>query len=161
MNVEILRYEKKYKNYFKKLNLEWLQKYFEVEPVDEKILSNPEKIIKNGGEIFFAKLNNIVVGTCALEKIDNETFELIKMGVTEKAQGKKIGELLSKSAVEFAKSQKAKRIILESNRKLIAALSLYKKLGFVEVPDYVSSKYIRSNIKMILELDKENYELKK
>lgn len=161
MNVEILRYEKKYKNYFKKLNLEWLQKYFEVEPVDEQILSNPEKIIKNGGEIFFAKLNNIVVGTCALEKIDNETFELIKMGVTEKAQGKKIGELLSKSAVEFAKSQKAKRIILESNRKLIAALSLYKKLGFVEVPDYVSSKYIRSNIKMILELDKENYELKK
>lgn len=161
MKAEILKYEKKYKDDFKKINLEWLQKYFEVEPVDEEVLSDPEGIIKNGGEIFFAKVNNDIVGTCALEKIDNETFELVKMGVTEKAQGKKIGELLGLAAIKFAKSQKMEKIILESNRKLTAALSLYKKLGFVEVPDYVSSKYIRSNIKMILELNKENHELKK
>jgi len=62
--VKIVPYNKKYKEDFKRLNIEWLQKYFSVEPADEKMLSSPEKeIIRNGGEIFFALLENEVFGT--------------------------------------------------------------------------------------------------
>ena len=62
--VKIVPYNKKYKEDFKRLNIEWLQKYFIVEPADEKMLSSPEKeIIRNGGEIFFALLENEVFGT--------------------------------------------------------------------------------------------------
>jgi hypothetical protein len=82
-------YNKNYKEYFKILNLEWLELYFKVEPIDMDLLSNPDKIIDEGGEIFFAKLDNIIVGTCALLKIDENTFELAKMAVTKKAQGEK------------------------------------------------------------------------
>ena len=41
--VEILRYSPQYKKHFKDLNYEWLNKYFKVEELDEKILSNPEE----------------------------------------------------------------------------------------------------------------------
>ena len=35
---------------FMALNLEWLQMYFEVEPIDEKVLSNPKtEILDPGG----------------------------------------------------------------------------------------------------------------
>lgn len=152
-NIEIIRYDEKYNTYFKTLNLEWLEKYFVVESIDEEILSQPDNIIKNGGEIFFAKYNYEIVGTCALLKVDNKTFELAKMAVTEKAQGKKLGEKLALEIIEYAKFKKMKKIILESNRKLLPAISLYKKLGFIEDPNYVSSKYVRSNIKMVLKLD--------
>ena len=85
--VKIVPYNKKYKEDFTRLNIEWLQKYFIVEPADEKMLSSPEKeIIRNGGEIFFALLENKAVGTCAVLKVDEITFELAKMAVTEKAQ---------------------------------------------------------------------------
>jgi GNAT superfamily N-acetyltransferase len=145
-------YNKNYKEYFKILNLEWLELYFKVEPIDMDLLSNPDKIIDEGGEIFFAKLDNIIVGTCALLKIDENTFELAKMAVTKKAQGKKIGEQLGKAAIDYAKKKQIKIIILESNTLLLPALNLYRKLGFVEVPGYISSKYSRSNIKMELKL---------
>lgn len=151
-DIKILTYNLEFKKAFKDLNMEWLEKYFEPEPIDDEILSSPEKIIEKGGEIFFAKLSNEIVGTCALIKLDNNTFELAKMAVTEKAQGKKIGKLLGMASIDYAKSKGFKEIILESNRKLLPAINLYKKLGFIEVPDYVSSKYSRSDIKMKLNL---------
>jgi hypothetical protein len=37
----------------KTLNIEWLSKYFKIEPKDELVLSNPqEEIIDKGGMIF-------------------------------------------------------------------------------------------------------------
>ena len=55
-DVEIISFNKKYAQDFYDLNVEWLKKYFYVEPYDEKILSNPKKyIIDLGGYIFFAK----------------------------------------------------------------------------------------------------------
>ena len=57
--VEIIAYQPKYAAHFYKLNVEWLEKYFYVEPYDQKVLSNPQQyIIDSGGFIFFAKYNS-------------------------------------------------------------------------------------------------------
>jgi len=151
-DVFIINYEEKYKNDFKRLNEEWLKKYFIVEAEDEKILSSPEDIVKNGGEIFFALYDNKIAGTCAVIKIDNNTFELSKMAVTEKYQGKQIGKKLALTAIGFAVSKRAKNIYLETSTKLTAALNLYKKLGFEQIPNDQPKKYKRVTIKMKLEL---------
>jgi DNA-binding MarR family transcriptional regulator/N-acetylglutamate synthase-like GNAT family acetyltransferase len=150
--VTVVNYEDKYKDDFKKLNEEWLKKYFSVEPEDEKILSSPEEIIKNGGEIFFALYNNEIAGTCAAIKIDKKTFELAKMAVTEKFQGKQIGKKLALTVIGFAVSNNAKSIFLETSNKLTAALNLYKKLGFEQVPNDHPEKYQRCTIKMKMEI---------
>lgn len=66
-DCDIIRWEQKYRNDFIRLNREWIERYFRLEPCDLKILGNPEaEIIDKGGEIFFAVENDAVIGTCAL-----------------------------------------------------------------------------------------------
>ena len=42
--VEIIAYQPKYAAHFYKLNVEWLEKYFYVEPYDEKVLKQSSEI---------------------------------------------------------------------------------------------------------------------
>lgn len=150
--IKIVNFEKKYSEDFKRLNEEWLKKYFSVEPEDERSLSNPDEIIKNGGEIFFALYNNEVAGTCAAIKLDKYTFELAKMAVTEKYQGKQIGKKLALTVIGFAVSKNTKNVLLETSNKLSAALNLYKKLGFEQIANDHPEKYQRCTIKMKLNI---------
>ena len=74
-NIEIIAFEPSLANEFKDLNKAWLQKYFEVEPADKKVLNDPQKeIIKKGGFIFFAKSGNTVAGTVSLLKLKDDFF---------------------------------------------------------------------------------------
>ncbi|WP_269235809.1 GNAT family N-acetyltransferase [Flavobacterium flavigenum] len=146
--VEIIPFSPELKNHIKTLNLEWLTKYFRVEEKDELVLSNPhEEIIDKGGMIFYAKLNNKILGTVSLMKIDAETFELSKMAVSDKAQGLGIGNKLLLYAFAIAKENNIKKLILYSNLILTPAIHLYKKFGFVEVV-LEEGLYERANIKM-------------
>jgi len=153
MKIEIIRFDPKYSAYFKNLNLDWLNRYFRVEPHDDEVLGDPEKyIIKPGGNIFFAREGNRILGTVALIKIEDNVFELTKMAVTPQAQGKKIGQKLMVHALEFTKEQGWKTLILYSNRKLENAIYIYKKYGFEEIPLEDNNPYARGDIKMKLEL---------
>ena len=153
-SVEIFRYSSKYKESFKQLNYEWLEKYFNVEPEDERLLSDPDKyIIEKGGEIFFARDNGEIVGTCAAIKVDKKTYELAKMAVTKKSQGKQIGKKLALAVIGFAYSKGAKAIILETNHKLKPAIKLYESLGFKYLNFNADSKYERQTFQMRLDLE--------
>jgi putative acetyltransferase len=146
--VDIVQFEPKYAAAYKDLNLNWIRKYFVVEPHDEEQLDNPEAyIISKGGYIFFAKYEDEVTGTCALIKTGEGEYELAKMAVAENMQGKKIGKKIGIAVLEHAKAIGAKRVWLESNRRLTTALNLYNKLGFVEVP-IDSTPYARADIRM-------------
>jgi len=150
--VKIISYNPNYKKPFKELNYEWLNKYFEIEQMDEKILSNPQKIIDDGGQIFLPIINKEAISTVALLKMNESTFELAKMSVTEKHQGKSIGKKLCLTAIDYARNNNFKNIFLESNSKLTPALNLYKKLRFRLLPEKESSHYKRSDVKMMLNL---------
>lgn len=148
----ITTYDENYKDSFRSLNYEWLEKYFKVEEEDKKLLHNPkEEIIDKGGEVFFARINGDVVGTAAMIKYDDKTYELAKMAVTESAQGKKAGRMLADAVINSARGKNADVLFLESNTKLTQAMGLYKKLGF-QLVENNTSKYERSTIKMELKL---------
>jgi len=150
--VIIVDYDPQYKNAFKQLNEDWITKYFKMEEADHQILDHPEAYVLNkGGYILFALGNGRPVGTCALVKRDETTFELSKMAVSDEAKGKGIGLLLGNAAIEKAKVAGFKRIYLESNTILKPAISLYQKLGFKKIPQK-PSPYQRSNITMELHL---------
>ena len=76
-------------------------------------------------------------------------FELAKMAVSPKAQGKNIGYLLGRAIIDQAKTFGASKVYLESNTILKPAISLYHKLGFTKVAGR-PSPYERSNIQMEL-----------
>ena len=146
--IEIIPYSDDLKEAIKILNYEWLEKYFRVEQCDIQSLSNPkEEIIDKGGFIFYAKLNDEIVGTASLLKKTEDVFELGKMAVSEKAQGHKIGTLLLEHCLQFAKQKQIKTLILYSNTKLNSALHLYRKYGFLEIK-LDEGLYERANIKM-------------
>ena len=152
-NLEIIAYQPEYASHFYNLNVAWLEKYFYVEPYDKKVLSNPEKyVIDPGGFIFFAKYNEDIVGVVAI--INQKTFfELSKMAVSPEYQGLKIGQKLMNFCIEFARNQQWKSITLYSHKKLVPAITLYKKIGFKEVSLEENSHYERSDIKMLLNLE--------
>ena len=152
-DTSILYFDNTLAKEFTNLNYEWLEKYFVIEPHDTEMLENPKTyIIDKGGEILFAKVNDTIVGTVALIKISDNYYELAKMAVTEQFQGKKIGTLLLEAVITYAQEHDIKTLMLESNRTLKAALHLYQKIGFIEIPTDPNSPYDRADIKMELHL---------
>jgi N-acetylglutamate synthase-like GNAT family acetyltransferase len=148
MNFEIVKFSDRYAKFFTSLNMAWVEKYFVVESMDRKMLSEPKKyIIDKGGYIFFAKVDGNIAGTFALIKVEEGIYELSKMAVDDHLIGKKIGNRMLEFCMDEAKRLKADKIILYSNTKLQPAIHLYKKFGFKEVPlDH--TEYERANIKM-------------
>lgn len=146
--IEILDYTDETSSYIRDLNYEWLQKYFEVEPNDILQLNYPQReIIDKGGHIYYASFDKLIVGTATLIVVSPGVYELGKMAVTEKMQGRGIAQKLLEHCIGKAREFKASKMILYSNTKLHPAISLYRKFGFLEVP-LVNSHYVRSDIKM-------------
>lgn len=149
-NVEIIEFSDALAPHFARLNKAWLEKYFNVEPVDQLMLDNPKEFfIDKGGFIYFARLNDDIAGTFALLKESETVFELSKMAVDDKYRGMNIGNTMMRFFIAEAKSLGMNKIILYSNTRLEPAIHLYKKYGFTVVP-INHSVYKRSNIKMEL-----------
>jgi hypothetical protein len=78
---------------FKSITEEWIAPF--MLPIHAKVLEDPETeiLIKNKGMIFFAILDGEPVGTISLQSLEHEPngFELVKMGVLKKAQGRRVG----------------------------------------------------------------------
>ncbi|MBC7507564.1 MAG: GNAT family N-acetyltransferase [Ferruginibacter sp.] len=150
--IEIIPFTDNLAINFAELNKAWLKKYFEVEPKDEQMLGNPQKYyIEEGGFIYFAMYKGEIAGTIALLKVNETIFELSKMAVDEKFQGKNIGNKLIAHCLEEAKRLNLDKIILYSNTTLGPAIHLYEKFGFREIVGF-KSDYKRANIKMELAL---------
>jgi putative acetyltransferase len=148
--IEIIEYENKYQPDFKRLNLEWLDKYNLTESHDLEILDDPEgSVIAGGGCIFLAMDEEKIIGTAGLWKESESEYELIKMAVDTEYRGQGISKVLLDRCLEEAKDRKAKKVFLFSNSQLKTALKLYEKYGFsyVEVGD---APFLTADIKMEL-----------
>lgn len=148
--VEIISYSAVWHDAFKKLNLEWLDKYNLREEADMILLNNPqETVLDKGGVIYFAKAGDAIVGTAALLNEGHDVYELAKMSVTENWQGKGISKLLLEACLKKAGEMGAKKIKLFSNHQLKNALKLYEKYRF-EYVDVKDSPFATADIKMEL-----------
>jgi DNA-binding MarR family transcriptional regulator/N-acetylglutamate synthase-like GNAT family acetyltransferase len=148
-NIRILPFEARYSRAFKRLNLEWLRRYFRVEPVDERVLSRPSAILRKGGAVLLAQKGAEIVGTCALLKVSAGRFELSKMAVTEVYQGLGIGRRLLLAAIEVFADLGGDELYLETNSILAPAIKLYESVGFVHAPRPAGpAHYVRADVYM-------------
>jgi DNA-binding MarR family transcriptional regulator len=148
--VEILNYTPDHQEDFKRLNVEWIERYFRLEQKDLESLNDPQaSILDKGGHILLARYEDAIVGVVALLKLDDSTYELAKMAVSPQAQGKSIGFMLGTAIIQKARELGAKKVFLESNTLLKPAIQLYHKLGFQKIVSQPSA-YERSNIQMEL-----------
>ena len=154
-SIEIIEYEPKYAGYFRDLNYEWLEEYFEVEPYDRIVLNDPQKqIIRLGGYVFFARWGGDIAGTCALIRHTYRRYELAKMAVTERFRGHGIGRRLVAAAIDKARSLDADTLVLATSRLLTIANYLYQDMGFqyTDLSEIGPLPYKRETIAMKMEL---------
>ena len=150
--VEIISYTADYHSDFKRLNLEWLEKYGLVESHDLEILDDPEgTVLSRGGMIFLAKEGEEVVGTAGLWKENDKEYELVKMAVDPAYQGRGISKMLLDHCLSAARDLKADKIFLFSNSQLTTALQLYSRYGFRHVAPE-NSPFVTADVKMELDL---------
>jgi len=148
----IINYEDRYLEDFRRLNLEWLERFNLTESHDLEILDHPrENVIDRGGFIFLLREEDIIIGTAGIFKINDGEYELIKMSVAPQYRGKKFGDMLLEKCINKAKEMNASKLILFSNSNLQTAIRLYEKFGFkhVEVKD---APFETADIKMELVL---------
>lgn len=151
--IRILGYEPRHQPYFEEFNRQWIEELFEMEPVDEWVLTNPEKaILEPGGAILMAEYNGEVAGTAGLRKVDDDVFEFTKMAVGKAFRRKGIAEAISYASFRKAKELGASRVVLYSNTLNAAAIKLYEKLGFLHVP-VENDIYKRANVKMVININ--------
>lgn len=138
---------------FQRINAEWIEAMFVMEPTDRDVLENPRaRIIDAGDAILFVRDEDSgIIGTCALKKTGDAAFELTKMGVTDAARGKKAGEFLLAHVIAQAKDMGARELYLLTSRKCETAVHLYEKLGFVHCAQVMAkygATYDRCNVAM-------------
>jgi len=150
---QVQPFRREWREHFYRINAEWLERYWTIEPIDQRVLSQPEKhILEPGGAIFFALIDGEVIGTCALLQESPGVFELTKMGVETGWRGIGAGRLLIEASIAEFDKRRGKTLFLESNAKLKAALALYESAGFVHQPaPRPGSHYQRSDVYMIYE----------
>lgn len=149
----IVPYQEVYLPEFERLNREWIERYFRVEPLDEKYFADPYGlIIAPGGQIFFAIQAGQAVGTSACVHYGEGRYELSKMAVTPRAQGQGFGRQLAQAAIDFARLRGGTLIFVVSSSKLIPAVTLYERLGFRHAPYPEGMGWERGDVYMELAL---------
>jgi ribosomal protein S18 acetylase RimI-like enzyme len=150
--IEIIEYTPDLQPDFERINKQWVEQFFTLEEFDRNQLEHPQEyIIDKGGAILFARDGGQILGTVGLVKSGEGVYEMIKMGVSPEARGRGVGQLLGKAVLEKARALGGRKVLLYSSSKLEAALGLYRKIGFREIP-MGCSQYGRCNVKMEIDL---------
>lgn len=118
--------------------IEELEKYLE-EAGEFKDLNDVQITYLNNKGTFKVLIdNNNIVGAGAIRKLDEEICELRRMWFLKEYRGKGLGSKMAQKLLEFAKAEGYKKIRLDvyHPEMQMAAVALYKKLGFYEIPAY-------------------------
>jgi putative acetyltransferase len=154
--VRIADYHPRWRADFARLNTEWLERWFVIEPIDREVLSDPEShILAGGGKVLFAvDGDDRAVGTVALLHEGGGVYELTKMAVDPGLRGRGIGRLLMAGALEAWRRLGGRELFLESSSRLTPALALYESIGFRHRPaPRPGSHYTRADVYMVYEPD--------
>jgi ribosomal protein S18 acetylase RimI-like enzyme len=153
--VHIEDYRPTFKRHFRQLNELWLTEHFAVEDGDRHLLADPAgRIVRRGGAVFFAVAGDDVVGTCALIRHRDQTWELAKMAVAADWRRRGLGRRLTLAAIERTRAGGGVQLWLRTSPHLQAACHLYRSLGFRRVRrhPFPAAAYQRETIVMKLDL---------
>ncbi len=150
--MQIVAFEPRHAEAWKRLNEAWIAKHFAIEPKDREVLDDPVgTILAKGGAIFIAQRDGEAMGCVGLIALADGGFEVAKMAVSEAARGTGLGKLLMAACIDHARAAGAPRLYLETNSTLAPALAIYRAAGFVELPAR-PTPYARADVFMELTL---------
>jgi len=86
--------------------------------------------------LLLAKQGGKPIGAVGLKAHDADVCEMKRLFVREEAQGTGAGRILCEQLIEDARALGYKTMLLDSLKRLEAAVALYRKLGFEEIKPY-------------------------
>ncbi|WP_417456082.1 GNAT family N-acetyltransferase [Kordiimonas sp.] len=111
---------------------EWLPIDLGFQDFETEMARFPEGYV----HLLLAKLGNKPVGAVALKEHSRDVCEMKRLYMLPEAQGTGAGRKLCEKLLSDAKTLGYKTMLLDSLRRLEAAVALYQKLGFEEIEPY-------------------------
>ena len=87
-------------------------------------------------DVVIAYDHDVPVGSASFKKYNDENAEVKRVFVKKEYRGQGISYELMKMLEEQARKKGFKYFILESGEPLVAAMSLYRKIGYKVIPNY-------------------------
>jgi len=104
---------------------------------------NKIDLIKN---VVVAFNDNLPVGCGAMKEYDKTTMEIKRMFVPIEMRGQGIAVAVLNELENWAKELGYEKCILETGKKMLDAIGLYKKSGYKVISNYGQYKLIESSI---------------
>ena len=144
---------RRWRDDFARLNIEWLERWFTVEPVDREVLDDPgdphlaQQAAASCSQSTTATVRTAQSRSCATG--DGEV-ELTKMAVDPAIRGAGIGRKLMAGALDAFTQMGGGQLFLETNTRLLPAIKLYESVGFRHQPTARrGTHYQRADVYMV------------
>jgi len=114
----------------------WLGRDLSFQNLEEELRNPAEKYTPPQGELLVAVENGKVLGMVAYHRHSEERCEMKRLYVRPEARGLHLGEMLVDEIISRAQKAGYSEMVLDTIKPLQAAISLYRKAGFVECTPY-------------------------
>jgi DNA-binding MarR family transcriptional regulator/GNAT superfamily N-acetyltransferase len=108
---------------------------------ERSISAESAELVEPRGLLLVARLRTEPVGCGALKLHGSDPVEIKRMWVATQARGLGLGRRLLLDLEQHARERGATVARLETNRSLTEAISLYRSVGYVEVPRFNDEPY--------------------
>jgi ribosomal protein S18 acetylase RimI-like enzyme len=114
----------------------WLGVNLSFQDFETELATLPGKYSPPHGAILLAHVDGLLAGCVAMRPITPSCCEMKRLWLREPFRGCGLGTLLTQTILERAQRAGHKCMRLDTLSHMHAALALYRRLGFVEIPPY-------------------------
>ena len=107
----------------------------------DELASLPGKYSLPHGRLYIASVDDSSAGCIALRAINKKHCEMKRLYVRTPFRGLGIGRALAEKVIADAETMGYNRMLLDTLPSMPEAISLYRKLGFVEIEAYCHNPY--------------------
>ena len=144
--IEIVGFNKKYSEQFFILNKAWIEESWRLEDSDKKDLLNPDKIVENGGQVFFALENTTYrLNECQVNQVEID-FSIDGIATLSwSGNATSIDQLTDSQAGAIEDPSKANEFTVSGSGKASITTSV-EKFNFVDVSGTNDADYLRNKL---------------
>jgi ribosomal protein S18 acetylase RimI-like enzyme len=110
---------------------------------DAELANLPGDYAPPQGGLWLAEIGGTIVGCVALRPIESGICEIKRLYLRPAARGLRLGRRLTETVLEYARSRGYRIMRLDTVDAMVAAQSLYRSLGFAEIPPYGAHRHPR------------------